>query len=135
MDGCTLRFTQNSPLQTTLIDEVTGHAKYQIDTPMTVARATTRIRKFKSPTQPPVHWNDHEDSSSGDGVIDQEKKKKSQRSDTKEGDGVDIRAELPETSAEIARIYWKWFSSDRIIFRGRVYRRTGLLPKCGRMKG
>lgn len=44
-------------------------------------------------------------------------------------------ADLPETSDEVARIYWKWFSSDVIIFRGRRSLRTEFLPKCGKMKG
>ena len=43
--------------------------------------------------------------------------------------------ELPETSDEIARVYWKWFSPDRIIFRGRITTRNEFLPKTGKMKG
>ena len=49
--------------------------------------------------------------------------------------GVESAAELAETSDEIARIYWKWFSSDRIVFRGKITSRSEFLPKCGKMKG
>jgi hypothetical protein len=139
MSGCTLRFARNSPLRTTLVDEATGHAKYQIDTPITVARATTRIRKFDSSTQPPLHWDDDDDDSDpGDDIASGGKKgKKSGKggNDTEDGGAeAEAVAELAETSDEIARIYWRWFSSDRIVFRGRVYLRSGFLPKCGKMK-
>jgi len=131
MSGCTLRFARNSPLRTTLVDEATGHAKYQIDTPIKIARSVTRIRKFDSPTQPPLHWDDDADSDSDDGITDMGKAEK----DEKDTEGDDMGTELPETSDEIARIYWKWFSSDRIVFRGRITSRSEFLPKCGKMKG
>jgi len=136
MSGCTLRFARDSPLRTTLIDEATGHAKYQIDTPIKIARSLTRIRKFDSPTQPPLHWDDDADSDSGDDIADKGKKKKSKaKKDEKDTEEDDTEAELPETSDEIARIYWKWFSSDRIVFRGRITSRSEFLPKCGKMGG
>jgi len=50
-----------------------------------------------------------------------------------EGDGMET--ELPETSDEIARIYWKWFSSNKIIFRGRITTRNEFLPDAGKLKG
>ena len=46
-----------------------------------------------------------------------------------------METELVETSDEIARIYWKWFSSSRIIFRGRITTRREFLPKTGKAKG
>jgi len=131
MSGCTLRLSRDSPLRTTLVDEASGHAKYQIDTPIKLARSVTRVRKFDSPTQPPLHWRDDDRSSdSGDDITD----KKGSKS-KKEEDEDESVAELPETSDEIARIYWKWFSSDKIIFRGRITSRTEFLPKTGKVKG
>ena len=53
MSGCTLRFARNSPLRTTLVDDATGHAKYQIDTPIRIVGSVTRIKKFDSPPQHP----------------------------------------------------------------------------------
>ncbi|KAF9649443.1 hypothetical protein BDM02DRAFT_3128398 [Thelephora ganbajun] len=105
MSGCTLRFAQNSPLRTTLVDEATGDAKYKIETPIKIARSVTRIRKFESHSQAPLHWDD------------------------------ETETEFPETGDEIARIHWKWFSSHRIIFQGRITTRSEFLPKCGKLKG
>ena len=130
MGGCTLLFARDSPLRTTLIDEATGHAIYQIDTPKRITRCVTRIRKFDSPTQH-HHWDGDADSDYGDGITDEGNSK----SGEEENDKEDVGAELPETSDEIARIYWKWIASDRIIFRGKVYLRTEFVPRCGNLKG
>ena len=137
MSGCTLQFARNSPLRTTLVDGATGQAKYHIDTPIRLARSVTRIRKLDSSTQPPPHWDDDADSDTVVDVIGEVGKGESNpRKD--QNDGEDERedgAELPETSDEIARIYWKWFSSDRIVFQGKITSRSDFLPKCGKMKG
>lgn len=142
MGGCTLRFARDSPLRTTLVDEATGHAKYKIDTPTKLVGNVTRIRKFDSSTQPPLHWDDDTDSDSGDETTDKGKKKKTKakkkskaKKDEKGTEGDDVGMELPETSDEIARIYWKSLSSDRIIFRGRITTQDEFLPKCGMMGG
>jgi len=129
MSGCTLRFSRDYPLRTILVDEGTGHAKYQIDTPRKFGRLTTRFRKFDSPTQP-HQWDDDHGSDSGDDVTD---KKEYKSKEEEEGD--ETVAELPETSDEIARIYWRWFSSDKIIFRGRITSQAEFLPKTGKIKG
>ena len=130
MSGCTLRLSRDYPLRTSLVDEATGHVKYQIDTPMKFARSVTRIRKFDSPTQPPLHGRDDDPGSdSGDGNTDKKVYKSKEEEDDETG------AELPESSDEIARIYWKWFSSDRIVFRGRITSQAELLPKTGKIKG
>ena len=140
MTGCTLIFARNSPLRTTLVDEATGHAKYQIDTPIKLARSVTRIRKFDSSTQPPPNWNGDADSDSGDDIADGEDKKeeskpKKDEKDEEEEEGDETETELPGTSDEMARIYWKWFSPDRIIFRGRITTPSEFLPRTGKMKG
>ena len=116
MSGCTLRFSRNSPLRTILVDEATGQAKYQIDTPRWQARSATRIRKLDSAAQLPPNLDDA-DSDSDDDVTDKGKKGESKKDeDDAEGDEPDTGAEPAETSDEIARIYWNWFSSDRIVF-------------------
>ena len=139
MSGCTLRFARDSPLRTTLVDEATGYAKYQIDTPIKLVGSATRIRKFDSPTQPPLHWDDDDcddDSDSGGDITDVKKRRSGSTGSYKEGHEEEAPGqELAETSDEIARIYWKWFSSDRIIFRGRIQSRAEFLPKCGKMGG
>ena len=140
MSGCTLRFAQDSPLRTTLVDEVSGHAKYKIDTPIRLTRRVTRVRKFDSPPQLPLHWDRDADSDSDYYITDVKKKSKRKKSkrkrdkkDKKEGDGGGPG--LTETDDEIARIYWKCFSSDRIVFRGNITTRREFLPKTGKMKG
>ena len=137
MSGCTLLLARNSPLRTTLVDEATGHAKYQIDTPRKIARSVTRIRKFDSHTQP-HHWDEDTNSDSGDDTAGKGNKKDEFESgaDGKraEEEGDETETALPETSDEIARIYWKWFSPDKIIFRGRATTRSEFLPKAGKMK-
>ena len=137
MSGCTLRFTRNSPLRTILVDEATGHAKYQIDTPRKLVRSVTRIRKLDSSAQPPLHWDDAADSDAGDDVVDKGEKGVSKSKEDEDGgdEEVESAAEFAETSDEIARIYWKWFSSDKIVFLGRITSRSEFLPKCGKMKG
>ena len=138
MSGCTLLFARNSPLRTTLVDETSGHAKYKIDTPIRLARSVTRIRKLDSHTQP-HHWDEDADSDSSDDITDKGNRKEKAKSKKVEKGEEDERDEtvpdLPETSDEIARIYWKWFSSDRIVFRGRITTRSEFLPKTGKMKG
>jgi len=90
-------------LRTTLIDEATGHAIYQIDTPKKRTRSVTRIRKFHSPIQHHHHWDDDGDSSCRDGITDEEKLMFMEDKNGKEGD-EEVGAEFPETSDEIARI-------------------------------
>ena len=162
MSGCTLRLTRNTPLRTVLVDEATGEAKYQIDTPMRLTRSVTRIRKFDPPTRHPLRWDDGEfdtvditdkgrkkkkKSSGGDitnvGVKKSKKKvkkevkkpKKDKKVKEDKEDEGEEGAGSAETNDEVARIYWKWFSSDRILFRGKARLRTEFLPRCGKMKG
>ena len=135
MSGCTLQFARNSPLRTTLVDEATGHVKYKIDTPIRFIHVT-RISKFDSPTQLPLHWDKNVDSDSGDDITDKgNKKKKAERKKDKKGKGSGTGAELPEAHDEIAKVHWKCFSSDRIVFRGKATTRREFLPKTGMMRG
>ena len=126
MSGCTLQLARNSPLRTTLVDEATGNAIYQIDTPIRL-RSVTRIRKFDSP-QLHLHRDEGADDDSDHDITDKKPK-------SKEDEEAEAEPELPETSDEIARIYWKWFSSDEIIFRGKRSSRSEFLPKTGKMGG
>ena len=129
MSGCTLRFTRNSPLRTTLVDETTGDVKYKIKTPIRIARSVTRITKFKPRTETPLHPDVDGNSDSGRNTMKEEK------SNSKGGAANEIKTEPLEISDEIARIYWKWFSPNRFIFRGKTATRREFLPKCGKMNG
>ena len=114
------------------MDEDTGKVKYEVETPMRIARSVTWIRKFESRTRPPLRWDERVDSDSAD-IITGEGKRKG-RSNSKE-EVNEAEPELHENSEEIMRIYGKWFSPNRFIFRGRIATRDELLPKCGKMKG
>ena len=133
MSGCTLELSRNSPLRTTLVDEMTGQARYKIDTPRKVARSVTRISKFDPPSaQPPLHPDEDADPDPGDDIASRGKKegKKYRKETIRDG----TETEFPEIGDEMARIYWKWFSPHRIVFRGRIITRNQFMPKARKMK-
>ena len=134
MSGCTLQLTRDSPLRTVLVDQATGYAKYQIDTPIRIVRSVTWIRKLDSSTHP-LHNRDTDTASvSSDDIINMGKRKKKSKSE-KHKEGDETVPMLPETSNEIARIDWSYFSSDRIVFRGKATTRSEFLPKTGSVGG
>ncbi|KAF9784309.1 hypothetical protein BJ322DRAFT_1109032 [Thelephora terrestris] len=127
MHGCTLSLSRDAPLRTSLIDEATGQAVYEIDTSQKLlSTPTTKIRKLDPAARPHPHSGDV-----GSGSDEN-------TTDTKHGsvgtEEDEPGMELPETSDEMARIYWK-FISDRIIFRGKITTQREFLPECGKMKG
>lgn len=133
MSGCTLRFTKSSPVRTTLFDEATGHAKYKIETPIKVSHVVTRIRKLESHTQPPPHLDEEPGSDSDDDATlcgGTEGKLPPDRVEEHE-----INLDFPESSDEMARIYWKLLAPDKFIFQGKEHIRSEFLPKCGKMNG
>jgi hypothetical protein len=119
-------------LRTVLVDQATGYAKYQIDTPIKIVRSVTRIRKPDPSTHPLHHRDGGIDSVSSDDITDMGKRKKKSK---KHKEGDETVPKLPETSNEIARIHWSCFSSGRIVFRGTTTTRSEFLPKTGKMGG
>lgn len=129
MAGRTFLLSRNSPLRTTLIDEATGQAVYQIDTPRGFISETTKIRKLDPATQAPLDWNDGgADSDDGEDIDKKGAVRETERSELE-------TADLPETSDEIARVYWTFTSSERIIFRGRITSQKEFLPAAGKLHG
>jgi len=130
MSGRTFSFTRNSPLRTTLIDEATGHAMYEIDTPRKFSASyVTKIRKLDPAIRPPPYEFGDDDSDADEGPAD-----KKRAPVGVEGDESVI--ELPETgSNEMARIYWNFVARDKIVFRGKITTRSEFLPECGKMRG
>lgn len=129
MTGCTFLLARNSPIRTTLTDEATGQAVYQIDTPRKLSQYVTKIKKLDSTTQPPLYLDDDgADSDSSEDITD----KKQLSAGTEEGEP---ETELPGTSDEMARIYWKFISSDRIVFRGKITTQSEFLPAAGKLQG
>lgn len=129
MNTRTFSLARNSPLRTTLIDETTGQAVYKIDTPRKFSSSVTKIRKLDPSTQPPPYSEfDDADYDSGDDIAD--------RKDASGGtEGGEPEIELPETSDEMARIYWKLISSEKIIFRGKITTQKEFLPAAGKLQG
>ena len=128
MHGCTFSLARNSPLRTTLIDEATGHAVYEIDTPRKLSTSyVTKIRKLGPAALPPLYLDD------GDSDEDEDPADKKHAPAGVEED--EQMVELPESSDEMARIYWKLFKSDRIVFRGKITPRSEFLPECGKLRG
>lgn len=135
MSGCTLRLTKNSPLQTTLVDEATGHVKYKIETPVKIAHVLTQVRKFESHAQPPHHSEEDTGSDLDDDITLCGSMKGKLGSDGVKGEEMLVDPEVPGASNEIARIYWKLLTSDKIAFQGREYVRSEFLQKCGKAEG
>jgi len=119
------QLARNSPLRTTLVDEATGHAKYQIDTPIRLIGSVTRIRKFNLSPQPPLV--------SVDTLVDDDP-----RDIVKKKGGFKwsnlVKADLPRAGDEIGRILWKFFSPDEIVFKGKAVDRKEFVPKFGEME-
>lgn len=128
MSACTFQLARNSPLRTTLIDETTGHAKYQIDTPLRIVGSVTRIRKFDLPPQSPLVRDAKANTDSDEDITDKGKKKGGFKWKNLAGAG------LPEADDEIGRINWSCFTGDKFDFGGKVITRKDFLPKCGKMK-
>jgi hypothetical protein len=133
MGGCTLRFTKNSPLGTALVDEATGHVKYMIETPMKIARAVTRIRRFGPHTQPPHNSDEYAGTDSDDDITLCGTIKGEHGSGEVKGDETDL--EMPGASNEIARIDWKLFSPDKMVLQGREHIQSEFLPKRRKVEG
>lgn len=133
MSGCTLRFSKSSPVRATLVDEATGHVKYKIETPIKVAHVVTRIRKFEPHTQHLLHPDEDTGSDSDDDVTLCGATEDKMHPDEVEGDETYL--EMPETSDEMARIYWKLLAPDKLVFQGKEHIRSEFLPKCGKMNG
>ena len=129
MGAYTLQFSRNSPLRTTLVNETTSHAEYQIDTSRRLFGSVTRIRKFSLPPQSPLILNEKAHFDPSDDPTDQGKKN---------GRGFAwkniVKADLPETDDEIARIRRTCFTPYKINFAGKSTIRRKFLPKCGKMK-
>ena len=108
-----LVLTRNSPLRTVLVNQGTRQPLYKIETQQKITRTITRVYKI-SPSTRIDQMSDPEAPSYPLGGSDSEE--------------IDIPAE----SEEIARIYWHHFSSYRVVYNGRILKRSQLLPRAGR---
>ena len=111
-----LVFTTDSPLNTTLVDETTGLVMYEVETEKKFMSRTTVIRKpftsaclsfFRALPFPTLTWISFI------------------RLSDRRGKPV------PHTSTEVAKIQWKTWSSDRIVYHGCDMKRNEFMPKAG----
>ena len=137
-----LVFTRNSPVRTVLVNETTGQEVYRIDTPRRFVGSVTRVFRCDPATPPaPNHIpQSHLDANEPHEGDSEECRflagaESDGRGEDEEGDnGVGAAADevpgedLPLVENEIARLYWKWFASTRIVFEGKIRRKTEYMP-------
>jgi len=137
-----LSFTRNSPLRSVLVDDSTGRPLYKLETPRNLTNNTTRIWKF-SPTEDIdiegllTSGCDCSDSTSSTnpGTSSDSAHPPVKKDDT-EGNQDDIEIMFDELDGgadnEIARIHWRWLSSPRVVFRGKIADKKELMKTSGR---
>ena len=121
-------FTRNSPLRTVLVDNTTGRELYRIDTPRKFVGGVTRVFRCDS-AAPPVP-NDADDPPGDDHDGNEGDSRVASAADETPGPGEDS----PFGDNEVARLYWKWFASPRIVFDGKIRRRKEFMPMKGHHK-
>ena len=146
-------FTRNSPVRTVLVNGTTGQELYRIDTPRRFVGSVTRVFRC-DPVVPPIpnlmprlQWDadePYEGYDSEEWKLLARAKSDRRGEDDNEGDsGVAAAADvdevlgedLPLVEDEIARLYWKWFASTRIVFEGKIRTRAELMPLKGKLGG
>ena len=142
-------FTRNSPVRTVLVNETTGKEIYRIDTPRRFVGSATRVFRC-DPAAPPIpnftprlNWDADEPYK---GYDSDERNfltgiKLNGRGEDTEGDNGAAAAmdevleeDLPLMGNEIARLYWNWFTSPRIVFDGKIRTRAEYMPRKGRLR-
>ena len=130
-------FTRNSPVRTVLINEATGKELYRIDTPRRFIGSVTRVFRCNpatssaanpTPTAPQPQSNADEPHEPGynseeewrvltransDNSGEENGNETEGGAESAREDGLEENSPLVED--EIARWYWKWFSSPRMV--------------------
>ena len=142
--------TRNSPVRSVLVNETTGKELYRIDTPYRFVGRVTRVfrRDPATPSAPnPIPQSRDGDEPHEDRVSEElelvaigRTHDSGEVSGIEEEGGVDgageetLGEDSPLVDNEIARIYWKWFSSPRIIFEGKIRTRAEYMPLKSRLQ-
>jgi hypothetical protein len=144
-----ITFTRRSPIRTVLVNEETGRELYKIDTPIRFVGSITRVFRCDSPTtctpNPMSNYLEtdepHEGRSSeewnppaGEELDDPYAENGNEGESGVDGAGGEAVAESPLVKNEIARWYWKWFSSPRIVFEGKISTRAEYMPLKSRVR-
>lgn len=133
---------RSSPVRTILVDEATGRELYRIETPrLVLAGSVTKVFRCDPATAPTSNLlSDH----SGDAGEPRESHSsedwnplpgaKPDDHDAENDNEDDAAEELPLVKNEIARWYWKWFSSPRLVFEGKISTRAQYMPFKTKMR-
>jgi len=145
-------FTHNSPVRTVLVSETTGQELYRVETPCRLVGSVTRVFRC-DPATPPIPNllpRLHRDAKELYGGYDSGERKplagakldgcgEEDRNEGESGAASAIDESPGERSPlaenEIARLYWKWFASTRIVFEGKIRTRAEFMPLKGKLKG
>lgn len=144
-------FEHPSPVCTVLINEATGQELYRIDTPSRVVGSVTKVFRCDpaTPSTPSLMPDPH---------LGVDKPREGRSSDElnpfpgAKPDGPDegcgnegdsevggageevVGVEPPLVEKEIARWYWKLFSSPRMVFEGKISTRAEYMPLKGKLR-
>ena len=143
-------FTRNSPVRTVLINEATGKELYRIDTPRRFIGSVTRVFRCDpatpsaanpTPTTPRPQLDADESPEPGYSSEEEWRLLTGANSDNageENGNAIESEVEsagedglgedLSLVEDEIARWYWKWFSSPRMVFEGKIRTRAEYMP-------
>lgn len=144
-------FTRYSPLRTVLVNEATGQELYRIHTPRRFARGVTRVFRCDPATPPspnPVSASNldadapHEGSGSGGRNLLTGAEPDDSEEENEDGgeDGVNdvgeeaLKEDTSLVENEIARWYWRWFSSPRLVFEGKIRTRAEYMPLRNKLR-
>ena len=138
-------FTRNSPVRTVLINEATGQVLYKIVTRRRFVGSVTRVFRC-NPATPSgsnpiselrLDVNEPQEDSSPDewdplAGVKPEDSGEGARDEVEDGtDGAEVEPlgdDSPLVENEIARWYWKWFSTPRLVFEGKISSRAEYMP-------
>jgi hypothetical protein len=141
-------FSRSSPIRTILVNEATGRELYRIETPTRLVGSVTRVFRC-DPAATPNPISNHSEADEPHEVRSSEEWNplagaKPDDPDAENGNegenGVGgageatVAEESPLVKNEIARWYWKWFSSSRLVFEGKITTRAKYMPFKTKMR-
>ena len=142
-----ITFTRDSPVRTVLVNETTGQELYRINTPYRFVGSVTRVFRCDSAAPPNpmsrLHWDandpyegyDSEEWKPPAGVKHGREDGNASDSGVASAGNATQERDSPLVGDEIARLYWKWFASARIVFEGKIRRRAEFMPCKGKLRG
>jgi len=129
MTSTNFTLTENSPLRTVLVREDTNQPIFRIETPRKVFRPKTVICKIKPGEENSEMLEDSEPPENSS--------EPPENSELLPENNSSLEDHIPtetDHDDELARIYWHLFGPHRVIFQGRIWTRSQLLPRVGPLK-